>query len=112
EVRSFSNVEEKFQLNIKAGGKIIATRAYTIAPGKSVDASLDGIPAYPFYEGEIAADDGLPLDNRRFAVAPPTDRIKILAISPRPGGLDSLRAIPGVDAQMIAPEAYRKGKFA
>ncbi|HKA32685.1 MAG TPA: BatA domain-containing protein [Candidatus Binatia bacterium] len=112
EVRSFSNVEEKFQLNIKAGGKIIATRAYTIAPGKSVDASLDGIPAYPFYEGEIAADDGLPLDNRRFAVAPPTDGIKILAISPRPGGLDSLRAIPGVDAQMIAPEAYRKGKFA
>jgi len=112
EVRSFSNAEEKFQLNLKAGGKIIATRAYTIAPGKSVDASFDAIPAHPFYEAEIAADDGLPLDNRRFAVAPPTDGIKILAISPRPGGLDSLRAIPGVEAQIIAPEAYRKGNFA
>ena len=112
EVRSFSNREERFQLNLKAGGKILATRAYTIAPGKTLAASFDGLPTHPFYEAEIAADDGLPLDNRRFAVAPPTDGIKILAISPRPGGLDSLRAIPGVEAQMIAPEAYRKGSFA
>jgi hypothetical protein len=112
QVRSFSNAEEKFELNLKAGGKIIATRSYTIAPGKTLAASFDGIPAHPFYEAEIADDDGLPLDNRRFAVAPPTEGMKILAISPRPAGLDSLRAIPGVEVQIVAPEAYGKGSFA
>ncbi|HEY1267065.1 MAG TPA: BatA domain-containing protein [Candidatus Binatia bacterium] len=111
EVRSFSNLEEKFQLNLKAGGKIIATRAYTLLPGKTLAASFENIPPHPYYEAEIAAADGLPLDNRRFAVAPPAGGIKVLAVSPRPGGLDSLRAIPGVELQIAAPEAYGKGNF-
>jgi hypothetical protein len=112
QVRSFSNREEKFQLNLKAGGKILATRAYTLAPGENVDASFDGLPAHPFYEAEIAAGDGLALDNRRFAVAPPTDGIKILAISPRAAGLESLGSIPGAEMQIVPPEAYRRGTFA
>ncbi|HEY1371826.1 MAG TPA: hypothetical protein VGH50_05095, partial [Candidatus Binatia bacterium] len=87
-------------------------RAYMLAPGKTLTASFESIPPHPYYEAEIAAADGLPLDNRRFAVAPPPGGIKVLAISPRPGGLDSLRAIPGVELQIVAPEAYRKGNFA
>ncbi|HEY1371138.1 MAG TPA: BatA domain-containing protein, partial [Candidatus Binatia bacterium] len=71
EVRSFSNAEEKFQLNLKAGGEILARRAYMLAPGKTLTASFESIPPHPYYEAEIAAADGLPLDNRRFAVAPP-----------------------------------------
>jgi hypothetical protein len=112
EVRSFSKGEEKFQLDLKAGGKILATRAYTLAPGKTLAASFESIPPHPYYEAEIAAADGLPLDSRRFAVAPPPGAIKILAISPRVAGLDSLRAIPGVELQIVAPEAYHKGNFA
>ncbi len=112
EVRSFSKADEKFQLNLKAGGKIIATRAYTIAPGKTVAATFDSVASYPFYEAEIATDDALPLDDRRFAVAPPAGPIDILAVSPRPAGLDSLRAVPGVQMQIVAPETYGKGGFA
>src|SRR5581483_8453756 len=111
EVRSFSHAEEKFLLNLKAGGKILATRAYTLAPGKTLAVSFENVPSHPYYEAEIAAADPLPLDNRRFAVAPPSGAIKVLAVSPRPGGLDSLRAIPGVELQIVAPEAYRKASL-
>jgi len=111
EVRSFSAAEEKFTLNIKGGGRIIASRSYAVAPGKSAAAIFDSLPAYPFYEAEIASNDALTLDNRRFAVPPPAGGVKILAVSPRPEALASLRAIPGVELQVVAPEVYAKGDF-
>jgi hypothetical protein len=111
EVRSFSAREGTFRLNLKAAGKVVSTRAYTIAPGKSIAADFEALPSYPFYEAEIAADDGLALDNRRFAVPPPSGELKILAVSPRPEALVSLRAIPGVELQIVSPEAYGKGNF-
>lgn len=111
EVKSFSAAEEKFIVNIKGAGKIITSRAYTLPAGKSVAAPFENLPAYPFYEGEIAATDALPLDNRRFAV-PPAAGLKLLAVSPRPEAVASLRAIPGVDLQIVSPEAYARGDFA
>jgi hypothetical protein len=111
EVKSFSVDEEKFKLNVKAGGKVFASRAYTLPAGKSIAAPFENIPAAPFYEAEIAVNDALSLDNRRFAI-PPAATVNILAVSPRPDAVASLRAIPGVELQIVSPEAYAKGDFA
>ncbi|HEX9442588.1 MAG TPA: vWA domain-containing protein, partial [Candidatus Binatia bacterium] len=112
EIKSFSPREEKFRLDVKGGGRVVASRVYTIAAGKSAAAAFENLPVYPYYEAEIAAaDDGLALDNHRFAAAPPAGGLKILAVSPRPEALASLKAIPGVELQVVSPEAYRKGGF-
>ena len=111
EVKSFSADEGKFTVNVKGGGRVVAARAYTLPAGKSGAAQFENLPAAPFYEAEIAATDALPLDNRRFAISPAAG-INILAVSPRPDAVASLRAIPGVELQIVSPEAYAKGDFA
>ena len=63
---------------------------------------------YPYYEAEIEARDALPLDNRRFAVPPAAQNLRILGISPRPQALSSLRSIAGVSLDLIAPQEYEK----
>ena len=108
EVTSFSAKEEKVKLALKGGGKILASRALTVGARKSVATSFQDFPAYPAYEAEIEVDDALALDNRRFAVAPPSGALEILAISPRPQALYSLRSIPGLSLQVISPEAYER----
>jgi Aerotolerance regulator N-terminal len=111
EVKSFSADDEKFTVSVKGGGKVVAARDYTVAAGKSVAAQFDNLPGYPFYEAEIAAPDALPLDSRRFAT-PPAAGLKVLAVSPRADAVATLRAIPGVELQIVSPEAYAKGDYA
>jgi hypothetical protein len=111
EIKNFSAGEKKFKVTLKTSGKVLASRPLAVAAGKSAQASFENLPFYPYYEAEIDARDGLALDNRRFAVPPPVDRMKILAISPRPDALSSLRAIPGVEIQVVSPQAYEKGSF-
>lgn len=110
-VRNFSVTEQKFRLAFKGNGKLLLSRPYSVAPNRSVEAAFENIPWRPYYEAEIDAGDGLALDNRRFAVPPPQGALKILAVSPRPEALSSLRAIPGVELQLVSPEAYEKGNF-
>ncbi|MGH7765833.1 MAG: BatA domain-containing protein [Candidatus Binatia bacterium] len=110
-IRNFSTTDGKFSLLIKGSGKALASRAYTVPAGKDVEASFENLPAHPYYEAEIDARDGLALDNRRFAAPPPQSRLKILAVSPRPEALSSLRAIPGVEIQVVSPQAYEKETF-
>lgn len=111
EIRNFSDREEKFKLALKAGGKVLAGRPLAAAAGKSVEASFDNLPSHPYYEAEIDVRDGLALDNHSFAVLPPSGGLKILAVSPRPEMLTSLRAIPGAELEITTPDAYEKGRF-
>lgn len=110
EITSFSSKEEKIRLLLKGGGKILSTRALTVGSRKSAAVSLEGFPAYPAYEAEIEINDGLALDNHRFAIAPAAGGLVILGISPRPEALDSLRSIAGVSLKVISPEAYEKSR--
>jgi hypothetical protein len=110
-VKNFSATEQNFKLAVKSRSNILVSRSYSVAPGRSVEAAFENIPWRPYYEAEIDAGDGLALDNRRFAVPPPQGALKILAVSPRPEALSSLRAIPGVELQLVSPEAYEKGNF-
>jgi hypothetical protein len=107
-LRNFSATDVKFKLIIKGSGKTLASRAYNVTAEKEVEASFENLPAEPYYGAEIDAGDGLALDNRRFAVPASQSRLKILAVSPRPEALSSLRAIPGVELQVVSPQAYEK----
>ena len=110
EVTSFSSKEEKIRLLLKGGGKILSTRAQTVAPRKIVASSFEGFPAYPAYEAEIEVNDALALDNHRFAIPPASQELEVLGISPRPQALYSLRSISGVKLKVISPEVYEKSR--
>jgi hypothetical protein len=107
-IGNFSATDGKFKLVIKGSGKAIASRAYNVTAGEEIEAAFENLSAEPYYAADIDAGDGLALDNRRFAVTPSQSRLKILAVSPRPEALASLRAIPGVDLQVVSPQAYEK----
>ena len=109
EVANFSAGEEKFKLILKGGGKELFSRSTAAAPGKSIESSFENLPFHPSYEAVIEVSDGLALDNRRFAVPPPSTGLKILAISPRPEALLSLRSIPGLEITLVSPQTYGKG---
>jgi hypothetical protein len=106
EVTNFSATEEKVSVVVKGSGKVLSARTVTVAAGRRAEASFENLPSHPYYEAEIQANDGLALDNRRFALPPGSKGLKILAISPRPEALSSLRSIPGVELKVISPQAY------
>jgi Aerotolerance regulator N-terminal len=108
EVANFSSKEERIRIALRGGGADISSRELSVGGGKTAQATFEGFRAYPYYEVEIDGRDALPLDNRRFAVPPAAQNLRILGISPRPQALTSLRAIPGVSLDVIAPKEYDK----
>jgi hypothetical protein len=106
EIKSFSLKDEKVKLSLKAGGRVLASRELQVAAGRSVATSFETVPPYPAYEAEIEASDALALDNRRFAIAPLSRGLEILAVSPRPQALASLRSVSGLSLRAVAPDAY------
>ncbi len=107
QVRSFSAKEEKVTLSLIGNGKTLSSRSQTVKPGESVQAGFEGFAPAPYYEAKIDNHDALPLDNHRFA-APPPITLKILAVAPRPGALESLRLIPGTSLSVVSPGVYEK----
>jgi len=112
EITSFASREGKMKVTLKGAGKILASKAITVVPGKVATTSFAGLPPHPYYEAEIDAKDALALDNHRFAVPSLSADLKILAISPRPQSLASLSSIPGVTLKVISPEGYAKSEEA
>ena len=108
EVANFSTKDERIRVALRGGGAVIAHRELFVAAGKTAQATFAGLPAYPYYEAEIEVRDALPVDNRRFAVPPAAQNLRILGISPRPQALNSLRSIAGVSLDLIAPQEYDK----
>jgi Ca-activated chloride channel homolog len=108
EVTNYSDKDTRIRIVLRASGAVISSRELQIAAGKTASATFTGFPVHPYYEVEIEAHDALPLDNRRFAVPPRSQSLRILGISPRPQALNSLRSIPGVSLDLIAPQDYEK----
>ena len=108
EVANYSSKDERIRIALRGGGAMIASRELPVSAGKTAQATFDGFPTYPYYEVEIEARDALPLDNRRFAVPPAVQNLRILGDSPRPQALSSLRSISGVTLDLIAPQEYDK----
>ena len=108
EVANYSTKNGRIRIVLRTGGAVISSRELLVGAGKTAAATFVGFPAYPYYEVEIETRDALPLDNRRFAIPPASQNFRILAISPRPQTLSSLRSIPGVSLDLIAPQDYEK----
>ena len=112
EVANYSERDEKLQIVLKGSGAAVANREIVVGSGQSASVSFEGFADHSTYEAEIANRDALPLDNRRFAVAPASRNLRILGITPRPRELESLKAIPGVQIDTIAPSDYDKAERA
>jgi hypothetical protein len=108
EVANFSTKDARIRVALRGSGGVIASRELSVAAGKTAQATFTGLPAHPYYEAEIDLRDALPVDNRRFAVPPTGQHLRILGISPKPQALTSLRAIAGVTLDLIAPQEYEK----
>jgi Ca-activated chloride channel homolog len=108
EVANFSSNSGKVKILLRGSGTVLANRELVVPPGKSAQASFEGFPLHPYYEAEIDARDALPLDNRRFALSPKSQDLHVLGISPLPQALASLRSIPGVTVDTVAPDDYLK----
>lgn len=113
ELTSYSSKDAKVRVSLRGGGTVVASRELAISAGKTASASFEGVPLRTYYEAEIESRDALLLDNRRFALPPTSTTLRILGISPRPQALASLRTIPGVSLDIVAPGDYpnidRKG---
>ena len=108
EVANYSAKDTRIGIVLRASGAVISSRELLIGAGKTAVATFAGFPAHPYYEAEIETRDALPLDNHRFAVPPAAQNLRILGISPKPQALSSLRSIPGVSLDLIAPQDYEK----
>lgn len=108
-VANFSARDEKVKIALKADGVALASRDLAVPAGRTATATFDSFAERPSYEVEIDARDALALDNRRFAVAPASRSLRILAVTPRPQAAASLKSIPGASVDVISPGDY--GKF-
>jgi hypothetical protein len=106
EVTSYSTKDARIRVVLRGGGTVLANREVTVAPGKTASAFFEAVPLRAYYEAEIEPRDALLLDNRRFALPPTSTTLRILAVSPRPQAVASLRAIPGVSVETVMPRDY------
>lgn len=105
-VANLSGRDEKILVALKSGNATLASRELSIAGDKSAALRFTGVPERPAYEIEIVARDALALDNRRFAVAPRSRSLRILAVTPRPQAAASLKAVQGVSVDTVSPDEY------
>jgi hypothetical protein len=110
EVISFSNTDAKVKVTIRGNGSLLASREISVGAGKTAVAAFDSLADQPYYQAEIATEDALAVDNRRFAVAPTVRNLHILGISLRPKELASLKSLPGVQIDVITPSEYGKAE--
>jgi len=108
EVSNYSSKDERVRVLLRGGGKVLGSRELSVPAGKSAAGTVESLPSYPSYEAEIENRDALALDNRRFAVAPGSAKLRILAVSPRPQELATLKSVPGISLDVIAPDDYEK----
>jgi hypothetical protein len=108
EIANFAATDERIKVVLRGGGAVLSSRDLVVEAGKTEAVTFAGFPNHPYYELEIDNRDSLQIDNRRFAVPPAGQNLRILGISPRPQALNSLRSIPGVSLDLIAPQEYDK----
>jgi Ca-activated chloride channel family protein len=109
EVANYSGQDQRVRVAVRGdAGAALAQRELTVPAGRTAAASFQGFPEKPYYIAEIDARDALTLDNQQLAVPANARSLKILGISPRPQALNSLRAIPGVTVNIVAPEEYQQ----
>ena len=108
QVTNFSSKDTRVKVLLKGGDTLLSSRELVVRAGGTSVTNFEGFPHRPYYEAEIDTRDALPLDNRRFAVGPSLQNLRILGVSPRPQALASLRAIKGITLDLVTPAEYQK----
>jgi len=109
-VANFSDRDANIKVILKTNGATLASRELVVGADKSATVSFEGFAEQPSYEIDLDVRDALPLDNRRFAVAPASRNLQILAVTPRPQTMMSLKSIPGIRVDVISPAEYEKSE--
>jgi hypothetical protein len=109
-ITNYSSRDRKISIVLKGDGAALASHELVVGGDKTATATFDGFPDHLSYAVEINSNDALPLDNERFAAAPASRNLRILAVTPRPQSVNSLKAIPGVSVDIIAPDQYQKSE--
>jgi hypothetical protein len=104
-VTNFSSAKRTVKILLRSPHRLLGSEVRTVDPRRSVTVWFKGFPEAPYYEAQIEENDGLAVDNRRFAVLPASG-LSILAVTPRPQSLRTLGTVPGVSLQTVAPTAY------
>lgn len=107
-VANFSGKDDKVKITLQGDGATLASRELVVPASRTATATFEGFAELPSYQVEIEARDALALDNRRFAVAPTSRNLRILAVTPRPPSAASLKSIQGVSVDVISPTEYAK----
>ena len=93
------------------GSRPLARKEVRAPAGGKAAAVFEKVREAPYYEARLDMErdrggDALALDDRRFAVPPEPGRLRVLGVSPRPRALATLRRIPGLDLEVVGPDAY------
>jgi Aerotolerance regulator N-terminal len=109
-IANFSDRDEKIKVVLKGSGTTLASREVAVGADKTASVTFEGFAEQPSYEVAVEAGDALPLDNHRFAVAPASRHLQILAVTPRPQAMMSLKSIPGISVDVVSPAEYEKSE--
>lgn len=93
------------------GSRPLVRKEVRAPAGGKAAAVFEKVREAPHYEARLHMDrdgggDALALDDRRFAVPPEPGRLRVLGVSPRPRAMTTLRRVPGLDLDVVGPDAY------
>jgi len=109
-IANFSDRSERAKILLKANGAVLANRDLSVEADGTATANFEGFTEHPTYEAAIESGDVLPLDNRRFTVGPGSRNLQVLAVTPRPQEIRSLRSIPGLALELVSPAEYENSQ--
>lgn len=91
-------------------GKLLQSRP--LASGDTQTFSFPDLPLATIYRARLFVEDALAVDNEAYAVLPALTEVPVLVVSPSPELANSLRQIPHLTLEVIAPQAYLPARAA
>ena len=111
EVTNYGARPRSVAVVLTGGSRPLARKRVRAPAGGKAAVVFEEVREARYYEARLDMDrdrggDALALDDRRFAVPPGTGRLRVLGVSPRPDALATLRQVPGLDLEVVGPDAY------
>ncbi|MCS6925148.1 MAG: VWA domain-containing protein [Candidatus Binatia bacterium] len=89
-------------------GRLLQSRPF--ASGTTHTVSFPDLPLAATYRARLFVDDALAVDNEAYAVLPRLTKVPVLVVSPAPELVNSLRQIPSLALEVVAPHAYEPAR--
>lgn len=85
-------------------GKVLASQSFK--KGEPLTFSFPHLPLATTYRARLSVEDGLAVDNEAYAVLPALTNVPVLLVTPSPGVAASLKQIPNLKLESVAPQDY------